>query len=403
MAVSSTSDTALEAETTAEPAQQPRLAIVADYAEEQWPSMDLVADMLFANLRATFTGKIDAELIRPPLKRRFGRLPVGFRRQRHNADRLLGRFYDYPRVIARHRAGRDLFHIVDHSYAHLALGLPAGRTVVTCHDLDAFRCLERPAEGSALLRRMAHETLEGLRHAARVICVSEATRVELIAQGFVAPDRLVVIPNGVHPACTPEPDLRADARAAAAVGARAGQNVEILHVGSTIPRKRIDVLLRAFAGVRRDHPSARLLRVGGDLTADQMRLAAELGIEAAIVTLPRLDPATLAAVYRRSSLLLFPSEREGFGLPVLEALACGLPVVASDIDPHREVADTAAAYAPVGDPDAWSVAASSLLRERAEDSAAWEVRRQRGIDRASTFTWSENAKRTVAVYEEMLG
>ena len=111
----------------------------------------------------------------------------------------------------------------------------------------------------------------------------------------------------------------------------------MLHVGSTIARKRIDTLLRVFAGIRRARPDARLVRVGGPFTAEQRALVRELQLEDAIVVLPFLDRSTLAAVYRQSAVLLLPSEREGFGLPVLEALACGTPVIASDIEALREV------------------------------------------------------------------
>ena len=107
---------------------------------------------------------------------------------------------------------------------------------------------------------------------------------------------------------------------------------DLLHVGSTIPRKRIDVLLEVVAAVRRAEPGARLLKAGGSLTAEQERLARSLGLADAVVTLPFLTRRTLAALYRRAAVVLQPSEAEGFGLPVAEALACGVPIVASDLD-----------------------------------------------------------------------
>src|SRR5262249_58441189 len=97
-----------------------------------------------------------------------------------NADRLLNRFWDYPRLLGRlaRRGGFDLFHLVDHSYAQLVLALPPGRVVVTCHDLDAFRCLLEPGREPrpAWFRAMARRTLGGLRRAAFIACDSEATR-----------------------------------------------------------------------------------------------------------------------------------------------------------------------------------------------------------------------------------
>src|SRR5262249_25104198 len=155
------------------------------------------------------------------------------------------------------------------------------------------------------------------RKAARVICVSEATRDELVACGLVEADRTAVIHNGVHDACSPNPDAAADAEADKLIRSRG--SIDILHVGSAIPRKRIDVLLNVFAGLKQQFPGARLLRVGGKFTNAQTRLQRELGIAESVVELPQLNRRTLAAVYRRAALLLLPSEREGFGLPVLEA------------------------------------------------------------------------------------
>ena len=120
----------------------PRVAIIADYPEEVWPSMDLVAEMILTHLRRDHAGEIDAVRICPPYRHRLGRLP----RLGRNADRVLNRYHDYPRYLSKliHRESFDVYHIIDHSYAQLVHVLPADRTVVTCHDLDAFRCLLRP-------------------------------------------------------------------------------------------------------------------------------------------------------------------------------------------------------------------------------------------------------------------
>src|SRR6185437_5960576 len=92
---------------------------------------------------------------------------------------------------------------------------------------------------------------------------------------------------------------------------------DLLHVGSNISRKRIDVLLATFAAVRGVLPGSRLIKVGGALTADQERRARELDVADAVRVLPFLCRATLAAVYRRAALVLQPSEAEGFGLPAV--------------------------------------------------------------------------------------
>lgn len=181
-----------------------------------------------------------------------------------------------------------------------------------------------------------------------------------------------------------------------------GQRVEILHVGSTIPRKRIDVLIRVLAGVQGGDPDARLVRVGGPLTAEQRSLARDLGVADAIVSLPFLDRSTLAAVYRRSALLVLPSEREGFGLPVLESLACGTPVVASDIDALREVGGSAVTYCPVDRVDDWVAAVTALLQMRAQRPDDWRARRDAGIARANAFSWSRYTTEILSLYRRLL-
>jgi glycosyltransferase involved in cell wall biosynthesis len=392
----------------------PGIAIVCDLLEENWPSMDLVADMLFDHLQRDYSDVLEATRICPAMRRRLTSQKSEEIRQRSavrsqsaklfNADRVLNRFWDYPRFVRLLKSEFDLFHVVDHSYGQLLHELPPERTIITCHDLDTFQCLLNPTEEprSIFFRKMMSRTLSGFRQAARVTCDSVATLDGLLAHGLVAPERAVVIPNGVHPSCSPEADLIADAEAIRLLGQADPAAVDLLHVGSTIPRKRIDVLLRIFAAVRKEFPGARLIRVGGLFTSEQMKLANELGIAGAIVVLPPVDRNLLAAVYRRAAVVLLPSEREGFGLPVVEAMACGTAVMASDLPVLREVGGDAALYCPVGNISSWTENATQLLLQREEQSQAWSDRRDAGIAQASKFSWAEYAKKMVALYQELL-
>jgi glycosyltransferase involved in cell wall biosynthesis len=380
-----------------------KVAIIADLLEERWPSMDLVADMLVEHLRADYRGQVEATLIRPPLRARVSRLPLaGARQPALIIDRFANRLWDYPRATRGASSRFDLFHIVDHSYAHLVHTLPAERTLVTCHDLDTFRSILEPAlePKPALFRAMTRRILAGLCAAGHVACDTEATRDALVARAGVDPARTSVVLNGPHPTCSPEPEPAADVEAARLLG-RASRTTDLLHVSSTIARKRIDVLLTIVAAVRRQRPDVRLVRVGGPFTADQRRLARELEIEDAIVVLPFLDRSTLAAVYRRCALVLLPSEREGFGLPVLEALACGTPIITSDIDALREVGGAAVEYCAPEDIEAWTGAVVRVLAERRDDPARWRARRAAGIERAASFSWSHYTADVVALYHRL--
>ena len=366
--------------------------------------MDLVAEMLLLNLRTPEARTVDATELRPRLTPRLTRLPfLRSAAAADTADRILNRVWDYPRWLTPQIGEYDLFHIVDHSYAHLARQLPAGRTVISCHDVDAFRGVLPGTHGGSLVERaLGRRLLEGLLSAQRILCCTDATRKQLIASGVVKSDRVLVIPHGVHPACSPLADAVGDRDAAALIGEPDGKRVELLHVGSTIPRKRIDVLLEVLAALGSRYPQLRLIRVGGPFTTSQQRLVERLKLQDRIVAVPFVTPRVLSAIYRRAALLLQTSDREGFGLPVAEAMACGTPVVASDLLALREVGGTSSTYAPVGEIETWTSAVSALLDERSRDLESWQRRRSEGIAWARRFDWRVHTTATVAVYHQVL-
>jgi glycosyltransferase involved in cell wall biosynthesis len=374
-----------------------RVGLVCDLLEEQWPSMDLLAHHLSEQLKHGSHG-VDAAMLRPPLRRRVTRWPIGARLARASViDRLLNRHLDYPRWLSRHSREYDVYHIVDHSYAQLVQALPATRSVVTCHDLDAFRCLMSPSEEprSAPFRALARRTLQGLAAAARIVCDSDAVRRDLALLPDIRADRLRVVPLGVDALFSPAADAAGDAHAVGRLGPVDPAAPELLHVGSTVARKRLDVVLRAFAIVRRVYPRARLVRVGGPLTTMQRAMAVDLGVADAVCELTDLDTRTLAAVYRRARAVVVPSDREGFGLPVLEALASGTPVVASDLAPLRETGGRAAVFCVPGDADAF---AAGIIRAV---SSPDPDRRATGLQHAGALTWPAYVGRMVNIYREV--
>ena len=383
-----------------------RVGVVSDLLEEGWPSMDLVADMLYERLRREHADTLCPTLLRPPMRRRATRVPgIGARRQALNADRLANRFVDYPRWLRRRQSQLDVFHLVDHSYAQLVHALPAERTVVTCHDIDTFRPVLGADKGgdrrSVLFRTMVRRTLTGLQRAAVVTCDSVATRDALVEHGLLPPSRLVVVPLGAHPSCSVEPHARADAEADRLLAAAGTDAPVLLHVGSTIPRKRIDRLLRVFAAVRSAVPGTRLVRVGGPFTPEQQRLAQELGLTDDVLVLPFIDREVLAAVYRRAGAVLITADAEGFGLPVVEAFACGTPVVSTDLPVLREVGGSVARYAAPDDVAALAAHAAELLEEAAARGERWRARRMEVLRQARRFSWSAYASAMADIYQQL--
>ena len=382
-----------------------RVGVVCDYLEEQWASMDLVGDMLCRNLADSCDNPMSVTRLRPPMRRRLTGLLSPTDKPACNADRFINRFVDYPLWLRGKRHDCDVFHVVDHSYSQLLHVLPPQRTVVTCHDLDTFRCLLEPdaEERPWWFRAMTRRILNGFQQAAHVLAVSAFTRDELLRYRVFPPDRISVVRNGVHPSCSPLPDTAADAEAARLLPDGSNDRIWLLNVGSTLPRKRLDLLLRVFAAIHKQVPEARLVRIGGGLTPAHFRLATELKIADAILILPFLERDILAAIYRRGALLLHTAEAEGFGLPVTEAMACGCPVVASDVPVLREVGGAAATYCPIGEIDVWRDTVVRLLCERAQQGNGWQLRQRDALAHAARFNWAENASQTVQVYREVLG
>ena len=188
-----------------EPLRLPRVAVVADLREERWHAWISSPRCCCSTSRRATARLVEATELRPAMVRRLTRLPlVGETATADTADRILNRVWDYPRWL-RSRAGDfDLFHIIDHSYAHLATQLPAGRSLITCHDLDAFRGVlpgsrrrfDRPTGTRPATARRDESRAEDPVRERRPRATSWSRR-----RSF-RPNRVVVVPNGVHPSYT---------------------------------------------------------------------------------------------------------------------------------------------------------------------------------------------------------
>jgi glycosyltransferase involved in cell wall biosynthesis len=263
-----------------------------------------------------------------------------------------------PRLLSRLRP----------QLAHFQYALPLGfrgRSVVTLHDLS----FENDPGVMGRVDRLVFRAVvpRAARRADHVLVVSERTRQDVEERYGLAPEKVTVTPNGVDPSFSPG-------------GERDGY---LLFVGAIQRRKdplaaldaaRAVGLPLVVAGPEKEPALARRLREGGaDLRG-------------------YVSKTELADLYRGAAALVLPSRFEGFGLPVLEAMACGTPVVAAPEPALREVAGDAAVYAEDGD---FGAAVGRALGERDRLSAA-------GLERARLFSWQETARRTAEVYRRVL-
>jgi glycosyltransferase involved in cell wall biosynthesis len=369
-----------------------KLGVVCDYLEEGWMSMDICAQMLLDRAWECDDLKLQPMQIRPPFQWRLKYLQEYFP-QHFTADRVLNRFVDYPQYLRAHSTDYDLFHLVDHSYAHLVGNLPAARTGVYCADLDAFRSILAPdlEPRPWAYRQMTARILKGLQSAAIVFYPTQEIRKQIEHYQLIDPARLILASPGV----SAEYDYRPSSGDEPSDPLLAGlpDRPFILHVGSCISRKRIDILLATFAELRHQLPELHLVKVGGSWTHSQQQQIVKLGIETAIVHLTDLPNATIARLYRQAQLVLMTSEAEGFGMPVIEALACGAIVVASDIPVLQEVGSDAVIYCPVGNLDEWVTRSLEAIRSPARAPSL-----ERRLARAADYTWDNYANNIMAAY-----
>ncbi len=237
-----------------------------------------------------------------------------------------------------------VFHICDHSNSIYLRGLGGRRVVLTCHDLLAVRGARGEATycpASPTGKILQALILRYLGRVPWVACDSAATTEDFRRlTGRVDDDRVVTIPLALNAPFAPVPAAEAAARLARFPGLLDGPY--LLHVGSGLARKNRAGVLRALALARKEWPG-RVVFAGDALNESERAVAREVGLPAeAVVEIPGPTHDELAALYSRAHALVFPSYSEGYGWPVLEAQACGCPVICSNVTSLPELAGAAA-------------------------------------------------------------
>lgn len=374
-----------------------RLALICDYLEEGWLSMNFCAEMLFNHLDAEHSSKMRSQQIRPAFQKRFGNIPwLNKKKSAFAMDRSINHFWDYPRHLSKQINDFDFFHICDQSYAQLVHTLPPERTGVFCHDIDAFRTILEPNKYPASMRynAMQKRVLQGFQKAAVVFYTTTEVRKQIERYNLLDPLRLVQAPLGIAPEYSPHAQNIGPSDRL--ILAQTDNQPFILSVSSSKNRKRLDVLLDVFAAVRAKNPELKLVRVGSDWTSAHQEQIERLKIADGIIHLQGLERTALAELYRRALLVLVTSETEGFGLPVIEALACGSIVVASDLPVLREVGETAGVYCPVGDIPKWAETVEQLLT-----SPTSAPERTIRLAQAAKYSWSFHTQTITQAYARL--
>jgi len=269
--------------------------------------------------------------------------------------------------------------------------------VFTMHDVSMF---EHPEFYPPAIRlRLVALLRRGLASARVVLCVSEHTR-RTVAERFGLPEtRLAVAHHGVDARFRPQEPEAARACVAEGLGV---ESPYLLHVGKYEERKNLPRLIAAFARFReKTGDDTRLVLAGKPswVAKSVTRAIARHGVGEFVVELGHVPEETLPALYSGARAFVFPSLWEGFGMPVLEAMASGTPVLTSDRTSLPEVAGDAAVLV---DPESHDALVDALVRICSDDDLRGRLR-ARGLERAATFTWEGCARQTLRAYEQALG
>ncbi len=286
--------------------------------------------------------------------------------------------------------GATLFHATE----HLLLPLRNVPTVLTVHDL-IFR--RYPAHHKRLNRWYLNTTMPLFcRRADHIIAVSEQSKRDISAAYGIPSAKVTVIYEAADPRFRPQP-----AETVAAIHGRYGlPDRYVLFVGTIEPRKNLGRVLAAFEQLHAEGLTDALVVVGkrGWLYDDFFARLEGSPAKSAVIFPGFVPDADLPAVYAGAQALAFPSEFEGFGLPVLEAMACGIPVVCSNTSSLPEVAgDAAVLVDPLN-----TEALTDGLRRILTDPGLADHLRVRGLAQAARFSWERTAKETLAIYRRLI-
>jgi glycosyltransferase involved in cell wall biosynthesis len=306
-------------------------------------------------------------------------------------------FNSYPLFVAHTDA--NIVHIPTQTMATLLWLNPMRQpVVVTVLDIIPFLVRHDP-----LLRtfrhivdeRFYHAALAALRRADAIIAISDYTRRTLIETLGIPPERIHVVYLGVDQQRFVPLEVPEDFRLR--TGLREDRRY-ILYVGSEDPRKNLKSLLRAFAQVHRSLPDVELIKVGAAhfdaQHAELLSLARVLGVEDAIHFFEHVTDEELPHFYNASSMLAMLSYYEGFGFPVIEAMACGIPVVISNRTSLPELAGGLASLVDPDDIDGIASALIEVLSCPTHPASEWR-------EQASKFTWQSTIQQTLEVYQQL--
>ena len=319
------------------------------------------------------------------------------------ADKWLGyfdKFLIFPWRIRKEIRWADIVHIGDHSNSMYVRWLRNKAHAVTCHDVLAIRGgfgenTDCPASLTGMI--LQRWILNGLKTAQMVVCDSTSTRNDLLRLLRVKDaEHIITVMLGLNFSYNRIGRELSEKRAEGVSGLQKDEEF-VLHVGSDARRKNREGVLRVFSMIK-DRWKGKLVLAGAPLSEEMTAIAADLNIEDRIVSLVRPEDRLLEALYNRAFVLLYPSRFEGYGWPIIEAQACGCPVVcSSDCGPFPEIVRDSAIMRQSDDVKGFAEAVLSLTDQN--ESGKWI---ERGLENVKRFDPERMISRYLEIYENLL-
>lgn len=362
------------------------------FKEDRRISMDLYADELYKQLSANFSHKFTFKQFTPKISGVIRFLP-NFSQIKMRIARVIG----YP--IQSFRQFKDINHIIDHGYSNLLFYIWGKKTVVTVHDLIPLLAWRGKVKGLYYPHYplLNHLSYIALKYADEIIADSENTKKDLINELGLKKDSITVIHCGIGEKFKPISMQRRN-EIRIQFGFRES-NAHYVLISGNQSYKNHSSAIRAVAKIQfKTRFPIQIVRLASTFDKELHKTLAEVKLEMPIISISDLDEDNLVKLYQSVDCLLFPSWYEGFGLPPLEAMACGVPVIASNVASIPEVIGNAGILAEPDDIEQLSIGLYELL----ENQSIREAYILKGINRAEKFTWRKTAEQTANVYQKML-
>lgn len=355
-------------------------------------SMDVYADGLVSGFKTVCPHWQLVELAPNSIDRQSSSITV-------RLQKTYERLWQFPSRVQQQPA--DIYHIIDHSDAHIIRWIKRKGTpvVVTCHDLINY-FYPQNLEGSVRLPFVSdhlwRSAVEAMAEADAIVAVSTMTATDIKKMLNIDAQRIFVVSNAVDAIFQP---VSSEAIQAFRQQMNTPPNTLcLLNVGSNHPRKNVFIILQALNQLKQSGIPFHFWKINGAFNSEQQAFIQSHRLEASIRYLENLDKSALIQAYSAADILVAPSLHEGFGLTLLEAMACGTPVITSNCSAMPEVVGDAGVLVDPTD----SQAIANAIQHLYYNSSLYQELCLKSIERSRLFGWEKTAEEITKIYENLL-